>query len=363
MNASQGIVYFCACAIHEQIPDREYLQDLDLEELYNLAKRHTLTSIVGIALQSAGVHDAKFDQAVNQVYLKTIIQENEKNLVFSKLDEAGIWHMAQKGTILRNWYPAFGMRESADCDILFDRSYEEQVRDIMLALGYSVESYGRGHHDVYFKKPVTNMQMHVELFGTGFEERLNSYYANVKDRLLRQEGFEYAFRPEDFYLYMLAHNHRDYSAGGTGLRSVLDTYVFLRKFEDSLDWNYISAETEKLEIADFEKKNREFALRLFGERELPGEDEDFFRYLVSSGTYGTTHNKVNNRVNRNGGGWKGKLLYVRDRMILPMDVVEAVFPFFYRHKILLPFLPLYRTWRGLKYNGAKLKREWDAFKG
>ena len=206
------------------------------------------------------------------------------------------------------------------------------------------------------------MQMHVELFGTGFEERLNRYYANVKERLIRQEGFEYAFRPEDFYLYMLAHNHRDYSNGGTGLRSVLDTYVFLRKFEDSLDWNYIGQEAEKLEISGFEKENRELALRIFGEGELPDEDEAFFRYLVYSGTYGSIRNQVNNKMKRNGGGWKGKVLYLRDRLVLPMDVVEKAFPFFYRHKILLPLLPFYRTWKGLTKNSVKLKQEWEAFR-
>ena len=362
MNASKGIVYLCGCAVHERTPDKEIVDSLDLPELYSLAVRHSLASIVGLVLQRADVHDPKFDMAVDSAYRKTIILEAEKDAVFSRLDQAGIWHMALKGTILRNWYPAFGMRESADCDILFDRTYEEQVRDIMQDLGYSVESYGRGHHDVYFKKPVTNMQMHVELFGTGFEERLNCYYANVKDRLVRLEGFEYAFRPEDFYLYMLAHNHRDYSTGGTGLRSVLDTYVFLRKFDGSLDWNYIGQEAEKLEISDFEKENGELALRIFGEGELPEEDEELFRYLVGSGTYGTIRNKVNNKVNRGGGGWKGKLRYVRDRLILPMDVVEAAFPFFYRHKILLPLLPVYRTWKGLTKNSVKLKQEWEAFR-
>jgi hypothetical protein len=78
--------------------------------------------------------------------------------------------MALKGTVIREWYPKFGMRESSDCDVLFDRTCEEKVKGIMAGLGYEVSSYGYGHHDVYLKRPVTNMQIHVELFGVGFEK-------------------------------------------------------------------------------------------------------------------------------------------------------------------------------------------------
>ena len=90
------------------------------------------------------------------------------------------------------------------------------------------------------------MQMHVELFGVGFEDRLNNYYSNIGDKLIKCDGFERSFKPEDFYIYMLAHNHRDYTSGGTGLRSIFDTYVVLKHFD--FDWIYIEEETEKLKI-------------------------------------------------------------------------------------------------------------------
>lgn len=362
MNPIDSIIYLCKCAVNQEIPDVAVVSRLDLPSVYQTARKHMLAAICGAALLSAGIHDEQFDLAYAMCCRKTMILEAEKDELFQQLDKAEIWHMPLKGTVLRDWYPSFGMRESADCDILFDKTREEEVKEIMLGLGYDLISYGKGHHDVYMKPPVTNMQMHVALFGTGFEKRLNDYYEGVRDRLVHKSGNELCFTLEDFYIYFLAHNHRDYSNSGTGLRSVLDTYVFLTKYQDCLDWDYIRSETAKLEIQDYERKNRLLALHLFGDEPLTEEDRDMLRYLVSSGVYGTMSNAVNNKVQKFGGGWIGMLRYILQRLILPMDVIEHSFPFFYKYKILLPLLPLYRLIKGLKDNRKKLRAEFGSFR-
>lgn len=351
------LLYLCRCAINGFRPvKREY----DLNNLFRVANRNMLTSMVGIALKNAGIEDLQFKQAIAAAYRKTVILNHERDILFVRLSEAGIWHMALKGTIIRDWYPEFGMRESADCDVLFDKTYEEKVRDIMGELGYTMITYGGGHHDVYFKKPVTNMQMHVALFGVGFEKRLNDYYENVGERLVG-DGFEKQFKPEDFYVYVIAHNHRDYSTSGTGLRSLIDTYVILKKFSEEFNWEYINAETEKLKIKDFEEKNRSLALHLFGPaRPLSDSDKAMLTYLVRSGTYGTVENVVKNKTSKYGGGRIGKIRYIRERLFLPIDVIEHSFPLAYKYKILIPFLPLYRALNGLTKNWMKIKAEVDA---
>ena len=262
--------------------------------------------------------------------------------------------MALKGTILHDWYPKFGMRESADCDILIDKTHEETVREIMMSLGYTVESYGDGHHDVYFKKPVTNMQMHVELFGTGFDKRLNDYYSNLDQKLLG-DSYEKEFTSEDFYIYLMAHNHRDYTNGGAGLRTLLDTYVLVNRFD--YDWNYIRRECKKLGIEEFEKSNRTLADNLFSGIALTEADELRLDYMIGSGAYGTIDNVVSNKVKNYGGGYSGKFLYVIHRLIVPMDVIKHTFPVFYKYKILLPLLPVYRTIRGVRKNRKKILSE------
>ena len=50
--------------------------------------------------------------------------------------------------------------------------------------------------------------------------------------------------------------------------------------------------------------------------------------------------------------------YAARRVFLPMSAVEKHYPFFYRHKILLPFLPLYRLIR----NRKQVQEEFKAIK-
>ena len=149
--AINGVICLCKCSVVSRIPNKEIVKKYNLKHLYEASNRHTVTAMVGFALQSCGLIDDQFKQAIAKAQRKNILLGFEKDAVFKALDCAGIWHMAIKGTIIRDWYPKLGMRESADCDMLFDREYEEKVREIMIGLGYTVESYGGGHHDVYFK--------------------------------------------------------------------------------------------------------------------------------------------------------------------------------------------------------------------
>ena len=87
------------------------------------------------------------------------------------------------------------------------------------------------------------------------------------------------------------------------------------------------------------------------------------RYILGSGTYGNVENRVHNKVGDLGGGVRGKLRYAGRRLVLPMSTVKRAFPFFYKHKILLPFLPVYRTFKGLRRNRGRLGKEWETLKG
>ena len=127
----------------------------------------------------------------------------------------------------------------------------------------------------------------------------------------------------------------------------MDTYVYLKKKGDALDWNYIAGELDKLGIADFESQNRSLALDLFNGEILTASDQEMLDYILSSGTYGTMQNRVSNKVKKLGGGISGKAKYLLSRIFLPMESIKSAYPFFYKHKILLPVFFFYRIGKGL----------------
>ncbi len=285
----------------------------------------------------------------------------EMSEIFVELDAAGIWHMPLKGTILQHMYPVYGMRQMSDHDILFDAKRADDVKSIMEKLGFSVEHFGASNHDVYHKEPVSNFEMHTSLFGSGHDEKMYKYYTDVEKRLLG-DGYEKHFSPEDFYVYVTDHEYKHYSVSGTGLRSLVDTYVYLQK--ESLDMSYVIGEAEKLGIAEFEAANHSLAQHLFSGEELTNPDREMLDYILSSGVYGTWDHRVQNRLSKFG---HGKIHYALKRFAEPLDRKSQIyqelknkFPFFYNYKVLLPCLMVYRVF--LRMKEGKLKKELESLK-
>ncbi len=366
-NAIEDVIYLASCALNNETADPARIEAMDLNDVYKASERHLLTGITDMALESAGVRDARFVQARAKAIRKNLIMQADMNALFERLKEAGIWYMPLKGSLMDRLYPAPGTRQMADRDILIDNGRAEDVKNIMERIGFTTEHYGIGSHDVYYKQPVSNFEIHRELFSSMFSEKIHDYYSDVKDRLIRNDenSFGYHFSDEDAYIYMIAHEYKHYDGGGTGLRSLLDTYVYCSRLGSSMDWKYIDAEISKLGITGFEKKNRGLAMHLFGKAvwqsnaidELSSSERQMLDYVIGSGTYGTIDNQVKNKINKLGGGKAGKIKYVFTRLFPPMDFVKDGYPFFYRHKVLLPILPLFRIGRGLIINRAHVIKE------
>jgi hypothetical protein len=333
---------------------------MDIPAVYTLASRHKLTAAVAFALESAGYKDERSGSAIALSLRKTLMFDNEWKAIRSRLDDDGIWYMPLKGAVLKSLYPRCGMREFADYDILFDSGRADDVRTIMEEMGYESKGFGTSHHDVYYKLPFFNFEMHRTLFGSSHDERLSSYFQSIETRLIRKSEYERCFTPEDFYLYMLSHEYKHYDCSGTGLRSLLDVYVYLGK--TVLDMEYVSCEADKLGLRDFEEMNRTLSKHLFSGNALSDEEQDTLNYFVSSGSYGTITHRIENTMTKK--GW-GKIRYALDRFSVPVsrksrnyDAYAGMYPFFYKHKILLPILPFYRTFRSMK--DGRFKKEASA---
>ena len=353
--AVYDLLYLIFCVINGETPDKDRVSGIDLELIYSIAERHSLLCIAAYALEKAGIKDEKFSRAKGKAIRRAAIFDMERANVLSALDKAEIWYLPLKGCVLKELYPQIGMREMADNDILFDNTRADDVRAIMEDLGFTVKSFGLGAHDSYLKPPVSNFEMHRTLFADGYNDNFRKYYKNVKSRLIKDDNsFCHSFRDGDFYIYMIGHEYKHYSQAGTGLRSLLDTYVFLKQKGGALDFDYIDRETEKLGISSFEKENRQLSLSLFGGGEQSAENKEMLGYVASSGTYGTLKNHVENQLNKNG---NSKIRYILKRVFLPMDTVRASFPAFAKYPVLLPFLPAYRLIRGMTKHGKTIFTE------
>ena len=320
--------YLVGCTADGRTPDRARVAAMDLEAVHLLASRHMLSAATAMALESAGFKSDWSSKAIASSLRKATIFEQALAGVKSELDKAGIWYAPLKGVVLKNYYPKYGMREFADHDILFDANRADDVKVIMEGLGFTTMHFGVGNHDVYYKAPVLNFEMHTALYGPTHDRGLYEYYQNVQGSLFG-DGCEKRFSPEDFYLYLLSHEYKHYAASGTGLRSVLDTYVYLRA--EKLDMGYVEAEAEKLGIGEFEERNRALAMHLFEDGELTEDDMEMLGYMIDSGTYGTVAHYVTNQI-----ALYGRAGYLVRRAFPPLSTMAMLYPVLGRVPALLP---------------------------
>ena len=380
-RTSEQLLYLMACALQGVSAREEILADADLKQLLIMARKHSVASMVCMALEKTAIF-ANADEAAKKQWLevknkairKNMLLDAERKAILHELEIQGIWYMPLKGSILKDWYPKPGMREMADNDILFDPSGREQVREIFQNRGYKTVSFRKSNHDVYEKAPIYNFEMHVSLF-LGTYKELTEQYENVKERLLPVDGtaYQFAFTPEDFYVFALAHAHKHYSHSGTGVRTLADIYVMDRHLGDIMDQDEVEQKLTQLGIAEYEQHSRVLAEKLFSavrplaEIELTEDEKKMLLYYCDATTYGTFDNRVNNRLHELQENseditpWT-KLKYCGVRLFPGREFCKLHYPFVYRHPWTMPFFWVWRIVdKGITHR-RKVKQELKALK-
>lgn len=372
-NTYQYMIYLLACGINNISPEKEKLKDLDVLELYSASVSHQLDALTGKTLQKTGIALPKeWSDGIAKAVRKTILFDAERAKLFSFMEQKGIWYLPLKGIVLKDFYPAIGMRQMSDNDILYDGDFCEDVQEYMVSQGYSARSVGLGHHDVYKKEPIYNFELHRSLYSKAHQEGWMEYYCNVKERLVLSAGtsYGYHFKDEDFYVHMVSHAYKHYTGSGTGLRTLLDFYVYLKVKEQTLDFDYIERECTTLECVEFERLNRKLCRKVFSEgiiesgetlwTELEKEEGELLEFYLTQGVYGTAKQGIESRIRKyqKKSGSKSKLRYFISR-VFSKDSIYWHCPWAVKHKWLLPIACIWRAIRILldKKHRNKFKRE------
>jgi hypothetical protein len=376
-KTSYDVIYLAACALHGITPEAGKVEQMDLQLLYPVSQFHAMTAIVCMALEKTAAFatlapelQKKWTDGKNKAIRKNMMLDSERNKLFSYMDEHSIWHMPLKGSVLKDLYPRAGMRQMGDNDILFDAAFRDEIKGYMESQGYQIVSVGIGHHDVYKKPPIYYFELHTALFGAYQNPVWVAYYDTVKDKLIRdrEDSFGYHFKEEDFYVYLLTHAFKHYDSQGTGLRSLLDVYVYRWKKGDVLDFDYIRQEVKALGIQDFEQMCRQLSDKLFQnpahfyDMALSAEERGQIAYFAGSGIYGSVESRTEKALEKlqpdgkplTGGA---KLKYCWQRLFPKAAWMKSHFPACDRHSWLIPFFWIYRLLRSVLFRRKRMKQE------
>lgn len=300
--------------------------DMNLRTVYLLARRN---SVEGVAWHGAkhlvGLMPselaAEWSASAERVLWRKLQFDVERERVFGALTKARVAHLPLKGSTTSNYYPDPSMRSMVDNDILFgfvesdgDGGCREEggsglarglsmrrasivVRRVMEGLGYNCDFFLDWNNDGYVKEPIFNFELHRGLVPPN--SPMADYYSEPWERAFALgdgTDFEYRFRPEDEYLYHVAHAFTNSINVGLNARAVCDEIVLIRHFGDSLDWDYVLSELPKMArgVPELEAKLRLGALESFGtdaertsyrfdDGSFSDENRGFLRSILLSG--------------------------------------------------------------------------------
>lgn len=371
MKFENDMLYLSLCALNDRAPDIKRVEKMDLDILYKYCKAHNIVALVCYALETVITPPKNWLEEKGKAIRKNLLFDIERQKITSFMDKNNIKYLPLKGILLKDYYPKAGMRQMSDNDIYFNKAFKEHLKEFMLSAGYRLVSYDN-YHDVYEKPPVYNFEMHHSLFEGATEKQLYKYYSDIEKRLIKDEATNtYHLSDEDFYIYIIAHEYKHYSNYGTGIRSLLDCYILLNRFENKLDWNYIKLETDKLGLTKFEESQRQLCKKLlnyFDRVDFTNEDIKMLNYFVSGGVYGNLKTSVVNQLTGVIGDndkkitFNMKAKYVFQRLFPPMEFYKLYHPFFYRHKYLLPICFFYRIFKLLFKKSKKQEAEIQVLK-
>ena len=325
--------------------------EIDYNMLFKLAKFHSVESLLyrGIIKNEISIPSDILKQLekINTINIyKEATQDVEKTAIATALEKNNIKHMFLKGVIIKKMYPVNYLRSMADIDILVEKGMLKKVKAVMKSLNYKVNKIG-GNHDVYYKRPFMNIEMHRNMIDEKYE--FAKYYQNIWSKLIKSDNknYEYYLTDEDYYIYLVAHLAKHFANGGTGIRSIIDIYIYL-EHKRELNWKYINEEFSKLQLSQFSENIKRLAYYWFGDGEVREDLDLISEFIIGSGTYGITTNSmiVNGFMGEESDSLSsGKLRYIFKKTFLPYKDMKIIFPVL---KYLPFLLPIYWAIRLMK---------------
>ena len=351
------LIQTLAAVLHECEPPQPP-ENLDWEKLYKLSVRHSVSNmahcgITGLSQEQQPPSDIM--KAFQIDYKKSIAREAIQHITLEDIlqvfEEQQIACVPLKGILVKYLYPRPDMRTMADLDILFQDEQTEQVKKLLTDMGYSVEDEG-AYHDVYFKKPIINLQMHRWLMPKS--SPYSNYFMNVWDRAILQTGSQFMFRlsPEDFYIHLMVHLTNHYAKAGTGIRSIMDIWLYREHYGNQLDWHYIEAELRKIHLLTFTKNICGLGEVWFANAESNALYDEMADYIFASGVYGnqknlqlSSMNAVSTQTDANG---TVKLKYYLKLFFPGLQHMTILYPFLGALPFLMPICWLLRGVKSLR---------------
>ena len=323
-----------------------------LRKLYSLAKHHDMAHIVAkplTALKCQGCEEimARLSKEELLAVFRHEQLRYELEVIKEALGNSNIDFVALKGSVIRDLYREPYFRTSCDIDILVHEEELDRAIASLVEKGYIVKGE-KSYHDIsLFSESGVHLELHFNICEK--QENLDKLLLRAWEFAERaDESREHRFTKEFFVFHLVAHAAYHFTAGGCGVKPLMDIYVL----DEKLDYNKDTVREYCAEcgIADFFDALCRLSQVWFGDEESDALLENMEDYILKAGVYGNTENKVAVAQKRGKGG---KLGFLWRRIFIPYDDLKYYYPVLQKHKWLLPIMEIRRWFRLVFCGGFK----------
>ena len=331
--------------------------------LYKLSKAHDLVHLIADALDKNGLLDdsdisKNFRAERNVAVYRHEQMQYELDELCGILESEKIEFIPLKGSVIRRYYPEPWMRTSCDIDILVQQDQVKGVVDILTKkYGYTYAIQTQHDYSLYSPSSV-----HIELhFILIFHDKVGDNFTKLAwETATSETGYAYKKKlPDDlFFAYHIAHMAQHVlECGGCGIKPFIDTLIIQDKMGITLEQS--KGALERCGLYTFAQKVVQLSKYWFCGGETDDTLQEFERFVLNGGVYGTLDNKISVGASRK----KGRLGYILKRLFVPYRSLCLLYPSLKKCPILFPFYQVRRWFRLLKRNGVKVSGVMRELKG
>ena len=352
-----SIPYLILNNINRALFDRAVLPENEVDWVYvcRMCKFQSVSGLFWAGLQKCETLPEHrfiehFHKKETQERFQYSHQQKQRLRVVQMLEEEKIPYILLKGTRMREFYPDPMARTSCDIDILFrgDTQVEKRIHERMLDFGYEfVVDCGT---TINYQCDPVEFEMHRYLFDDRLE--FHGFFDKVWDYSVPvAEGCCERFLTEEFfYVYMVAHMAKHFTRYGSGVRPVIDLYLYNRRMPENFDRRKAEKLLRIVGLYEFEQRLLALTRAWFETGKLSPMDEKLTDYIMEAGIYGDSRIMSANTTKA-----PEKANEVRRKKILfyifpSREVMTRLYPDMMKHPALLPAAWIRRWWKGAYTN-------------
>lgn len=341
----EDFIYLMRCTLNGE--SAKDFSGGDFGELFRIAQDHNMTNMLYYALQDNCSVPDEISQELQKYHdlmvYKCAYQKAAEQELSRLLNSSGLKHMFLKGGRVRALYPSEDMREMADIDVLVDISDMEHIKSALTEAGYEFEGH-KGHHDVFSKKPMISVEVHETMLDHGRDTGLDDYFSDPW-KLAKPNGLEYLPDINNDYIFLMGHLLGHFQQGGTGIRTVLDVGLYVEKYADEMDREYIDGVFDKYNILEVMHNIEALAkLWICGGDVSPLLDE-MGEYVFGSGSYGRVSNMMMYLADEGGGKSNSVMKSIRRKLFISSSEMRRRSKIIDKCPILLPLGYIVRAFK------------------